>query len=167
MSKKFRVLRSALSGSVVAVPLGPVIYVFLVVGALLVFAIAAAFVGTETFRLGHTPTAAIFDLDEAVLVVGDGLSDTAAAGLTYDEVRVLLTFSLEHLQSKGLTAMPGEEIDRGDDAPPVVVADDDAVAVVLGRADAEGLAVTDDAVLEVLDLLLAHLADIGAVGPLA
>ena len=35
--------------------------------ALLVFAIAAAFVGSEAFRLGHTPTTAVFDLDEAVL----------------------------------------------------------------------------------------------------
>ena len=44
-------------------------------------------------------------------------------------------------------------------------ADDDAVAVVLGRADDVGLEVTDGAVLQVLDLLLAHLIDIGAVGP--
>lgn len=139
-------------------------WVFLVVGALVVFAIAAAFVGTEAFKLGHTPTTTIFDLDEAVQFVGEGLRDETASGLTFDEVRVLITFSLEHFRSKGITAMPGEELDL-DGEGPIVVADDDAVAVVLGRADEVGLEVTDSAVLEVLDLLLAHLVDIGAVGP--
>ena len=139
---------------------------FVVVGAVVVFAIAAAFVGTEAFRLGHTPTTAIFDLDEAVFVVGDGLRDETAAGLTYDEVRQLITFSLEHLRAKGVSAMPGEELTLEETGPPVVIADDDAVAVVLGRADDAGMEVTDVAVLEVLDLLLAHLVEIGAVGPL-
>ncbi len=141
------------------------ILVFLVIGALLVFAIAAAFVGTEAFRLGHTPTTAVFDLDEAVSYVADGLTDEAAAGLTFDEVRSLITFSLEHLRAKGISAMPGEEIDFDALGPPVVVADDDAVAVVLGRADEQDMVVTDAGVLQVLDLLLAHLVEIGAVGP--
>jgi len=139
-------------------------WAFAVVGALLVFAIAAAFVGRETFRLGHTPTTAIFDLDEAVLHVAEGLSDDAARGLTMDEVRELIRFSLDHLRAKGLTAMPGEEL-TFEGGPPVVVADDDAVAVVLGRADEVGMEVTDVAVVEVLDLLLDHLVEIGAVGP--
>lgn len=140
-------------------------WVFVVVGAAVVFAIAAAFVGTEAFRLGHTPTSAIFDLDEAVLVVGDGLAEETAAGLTYDEVRQLIRFALDHFGSEGLSAMPGEELAPAVDGPPVVIADDDAVAVVLGRADEHGLEITDEAVLEVLDLLLAHLVEIGAVGP--
>ncbi len=141
-----------------------VIVVFAVVGALLVFAIAAAFVGTEAFRLGHTPETAIFDTDEAVLYVAEHLSDEAAVGLTMDEVHDLILFSLDHLRAKGVTAMPGEELDLRE-GPPVVVADDDAVAVVLGQADAAGMEVTDVAVLEVLDLLLEHLVQIGAVGP--
>lgn len=142
-------------------------WVFFVVGSLIVFAIAAAFVGTEAFRLGHTPTTTVFDLDEAVSAVADGLRDETAAGLTYDEVRDLIRYSLEHLRSKGITAMPGEEIGLEGDGPPVVVADDDAVAVVLGRADEDGMVVSDEGVLEVLDLLLAHLVEIGAVGPAA
>jgi len=142
-----------------------VAWVFFVVGSLIVFAIAAAFVGTETFRLGHTPTTTVFDLDEAVSAVADGLRDETAAGLTYDEVRDLIGYSLEHLRSKGITAMPGEEIGLEVEGPPVVVADDDAVAVVLGRADEDGMVVSDEGVLEVLDLLLAHLVEIGAVGP--
>jgi hypothetical protein len=140
------------------------VWVFAVVGALLVFAIAAAFVGREAFRLGHTPSATIFDLDEAVLHVAEHLSDDAARGLTMDEVHDLILFSLDHLRAKGLTAMPGEELAVGE-GPPVVVADDDAVAIVLGQADDAGMEVTDVAVVEVLDLLLDHLVQIGAVGP--
>ena len=140
-------------------------FLFFLVGAVLVFAIAAAFVGSEAFRLGHTPTTTVFDLDEAVEAVAEGLRDESAAGLTYDEVRDLIRFALEHFRSKGISAMPGEEIGLMADGPPVVVADDDAVAVVLGRADDAGMVVTDDAVLEVLDLLLRHLVAIGAVGP--
>ncbi len=140
------------------------IFVFAVVGAALVFAIAAAFVGSEAFRLGHTPTTAVFDLDEAVDHVARGLGDDAARGLTMDEVRQLIRFSLDHFHAKGVSVLPGEEYDAGDGAP-VVVADDDAVAVVLGRADEAEMVVTDTAVLEVLDLLLDHLVQIGAVGP--
>lgn len=140
------------------------VLVFAVVGALLVFAIAAAFVGSEAFRLGHTPTTTVFDLDEAVLHVAENLSVESAMGLTMDEVRELIRFSLEHLRSRGLSAMPGEELDLVERAP-VVLADDEAVAVVLGRADEAGMEVTDVAVLEVLDLLLDHLVRIGAVGP--
>ncbi|MFP5580104.1 MAG: hypothetical protein ACLGIZ_17980 [Acidimicrobiia bacterium] len=140
------------------------ILVFVVVGALLVFAIAAAFVGSEAFRLGHTPTTTVFDLDEAVLHVAENLSVESAMGLTMEEVRDLIRFSLEHLRSRGLSAMPGEELDLVERAP-VVLADDEAVAVVLGRADEVGMEVTDVAVYEVLGLLLDHLVRIGAVGP--
>ncbi len=143
------------------------IWLIAVIGAVVVFAIAATFVGSEAFRLGHTPTSTVFDLDEAVAAVADGLRDDTAAGLTYDEVRALIRFSLDHLRSKGISALPGEELAYDDAGPPVVVADDDAVAIVLGRADDAGMVVTDDAVLEVLDLLLSHLVEIGAVGPVA
>ena len=141
------------------------VLVFAIVGALLVFAIAAAFVGSETFRLGHTPTTTVFDMDEAVIHVAENLSVESAMGLTMDEVKRLIEFSLQHLRSRGLSAMPGEDIDHDVERAPVVVADDEAVAVVLGKADEAGMEVTDVAVYEVLDLLLGHLVEIGAVGP--
>lgn len=141
------------------------VFVFIVVGALLVFAIAAAIVGSEAFRLGHTPTSTIFDMDEAVIHVAENLTVESAMGLTMDEVKQLIQFSLEHLRTRGLSAMPGEDLDHDVERAPVVVADDEAVAVVLGRADEVGMEVTDVAVYEVLDLLLGHLVEIGAVGP--
>ena len=85
-------------------------WVFLVVGALLVFAIAAAFVGSEAFRLGHETKSAIFDVDEAVQEVGDALPEDVQARLTYDEVHRLILATLRHLEDKGLAALPGDDV---------------------------------------------------------
>ena len=137
-------------------------WVFLVVGAALVFAIAAAFVGSETFRLGHETKSAIFDVDEAVQEVGNGLPEDVQARLTYDEVRQLILATLHHLEGKGLAALPGDEVQTPEE---VVVAEDDAVAVVLGAVDLEGLEVSDEDAYEVIHALLAHLDRIGALGP--
>jgi hypothetical protein len=147
-----------------------VVWIFAVMAALLVFAIAAATVGREAFRLGHQPPPTIFDLDEAVEVVADGLPSDAQARLTYDEVRHLIRAELDHLRSKGLFALPGEDVAvavDGDGQGDVVVADDEAVAVVLGAAEEAGLDVTDGDVYLVISGLHEHLADIGAVGPRA
>jgi hypothetical protein len=139
-----------------------------VLGALAVFAIAAAFVGSEAFRLGHETPAAIFDLDEAVQEVGDRLAEATQARVTYDEVRELILATLDHLRGKGIGALPGEDVvpamERLED---VVVADDDAVAVVLGAVDNEGLDVSDEDAYEVIRALLGYLDHIGALGPRA
>jgi hypothetical protein len=142
-----------------------VAWVFLLVGTLLVFAIAAAFVGSETFRLGHETPSAIFDMDEALQEVGDALPDEVQARLTYDELRRLILASLQHLESKGLTAAPGRDVRVIGERAEVVVADEDAVAVVLGAVDNEGLEVSDEDAYEVIRGLLAYLGRIGALGP--
>ncbi|MFZ6005460.1 MAG: hypothetical protein ACOYXM_16175 [Actinomycetota bacterium] len=141
-------------------------WVFLAIGVLLVFAIAAAFVGSEAFRLGHEAPAAIFDLDEAVYFVAEDLSPDAQARVTYDDVRRLVLAALDHLRSKGLGALPGEDVLRGLDRD-VVVADDEVLAVALGAVDATALEVDDDDAAEVVRALLRHLDQIGAFGPRA
>ncbi len=140
-------------------------WVFLVIGVVAVFAVAAAFVGSEAFRLGHETPAAIFDLDEAVDAVSDGLTADAQARLTYDEVRQLILAVLDHLRSKGIGALPGEEVRQTTDE--VIVDDDDALAVAIGSIDRQGLDVTDDDAAEVIHGLLRHLEAIGALGPRA
>ena len=142
-------------------------WIFLVVAAAAVFAIAAAFVGSEAFRLGHETPAAIFDLDEAVAAVADALPEGAQARLTYDELRQLILAVLAHLENKGLTAKPGEDVRVIGERDEVVIAEDDAVAVVLGAVDNEGLDVADEDAYEVIRALLAHLERIGALGPRA
>jgi hypothetical protein len=143
-----------------------VVWLFAVVAAVLVFAIAAATVGREAFRLGHQPPPAIFDLEEAVASVAEALPFEAQARLSYDDVRQLILAALDHLESTGVLAGPGGEVPLpGGDTPAVVLADDDAVAVVLGRAEEAGLDVTDDDVYQVITALHGYLAEIGAVGP--
>lgn len=142
-------------------------WIFLVVGALLVFAIAAVFVGSEAFRLGHETPSAIFDLDEALQEVGDALPEAVQARLTYDEVRRLIAASLQHLEAKGLAAPPGRDVRVIGERDEVVVADEDAVAVVLGAVDKEGLEVSDEDAYEVIRGLLGYLDRIGARGPRA
>lgn len=141
------------------------IIVFVALAGVLVFVIAATFVGSEAFRLGHETPAAIFDVDEAVEEVGASLPDASQARLTYAEVRALIVATLGHLRSKGLTALPGEDVDLTGSRPEVTVADDDAVAVVLGAVESQGLDVTDEDAFEVIQALLAHLGRIGALGP--
>jgi len=144
-----------------------VTWLYALMAVVLVLAIAAAFVGTETFRLGHETPAAIFDLDEAVASVGDGLPPDAQGRLSFDEVRALIVATLEHLRSEGLTALPGEDLPRGVDQPEVVVSEDEALAVVLGSVEVEGLEVTDADAAHVIQGLLRHLGEIGALGPRA
>jgi hypothetical protein len=144
-----------------------VLWLFLVIGGLLVFAIAAAFVGSEAFRLGHETPSAIFDMDEALQEVGDALSDEVQARLTYDELRRLIAAALAHLESKGLAAPPGRDVRVIGERDEVVVAEDDAVAAALGAVDREGLEVADEDAYEVIRALLAHLDRIGALGPRA
>lgn len=142
-------------------------WIALVVGAVLVFAIAAAFVGSEAFRLGHETPAAIFDVDDATREVGDGLPDRVQAQLTYDEVKQLILASLSHLESKGLAAAPGRDERVIGERPEVVVADEDTVAVVLAAVDNRGLDVTDEDAYLVIQGLLGYLGRIGALGPRA
>jgi hypothetical protein len=144
-----------------------VAWIVVVVGALLVFAIAAAFVGSETFRLGHQTPAAIFDLEEAVEAVGDRLPFDSQARLTYPEVRQLVLASLTLLRSRGIGALPGEEVRPPAPGQEVVIGDDEAVAVVLGAVEAEGLDVADEDAFEVIRGLLWYLDHIGALGPQA
>ena len=132
------------------------------VTAAAVFAVAAATVGREAFRLGHQPPATIFDLEEAVHFVADDLPEDAQARLTYDEVRELVLAELDHLNDEGVFAYPGEEPSVTPDGD-VVINEDDAAALML----AEGLDVLDDDVVLVVDGLHRYLADIGAIGPKA
>lgn len=144
----------------------PVVWLFFLIGAVLVFAIAAGTVGREAFRLGHQPPPTIFDLDEAVAQVADALPFESQARLSYDEVRQLILAALDHLERAGVLAEPGHDVSLTDGhTPDVVLADDDAVAVVMGHAEAAGLDVTDDDVYHVIAGLHGYLAEIGAVGP--
>lgn len=96
-------------------------------------------------------------------MVADGLAPEPAARLTYDEVREIIRWYLDDLAAKGLAPQPGTEVSG--DTPAVTLADDDAVARVIGRAEQAGIDVDDGDVFTVVGLLMEHLVAIGAVGP--
>jgi hypothetical protein len=147
-----------------------VIWIFFVLAALVVFVVAAVTVGREAFRLGHQPPPTIFDLDEAVDFVGDDLPDDAQSRLTYDEVRVLVAAQLDLLRARGVLADPGHDLPVGSNGQterPVVIADDDAVASLLGEVEEQDLHVDDHDVFLVVSSLNRYLEAIGAIGPTA
>ena len=67
----------------------------------------------------------------------------------------------------GMAAAPGRDERIIGERPEVVVADEDAVAVVLGAVERDGLEVADDDAYAIIQALLSHLQRIGALGPLA
>jgi hypothetical protein len=135
---------------------------FVVLGAVVVFVIAAVVIGREASRLGHEPRSAVIDVDEAIEHVADHLDEEHAARVTYDEVRQIVRAYLDHLRRRGVSAPPGRELPSG--TGPVVV-DDDALAAALERVDDTELDLTDTDVLAVVDLIVDYLATVGAVGP--
>ena len=150
-----------------------VVWIFVVLAAVGVFVIAAVTVGREAFRLGHQPPPTVLDVDEAVHFVADDLPGEAQGRLTYDEVRTLVAAQLDLLRARGVLARPGEELAAGTNGetgrgePPVVIADDDAVATLLGEVEDHEIDVDDHDVFLVVSSLNRYLASIGAVGPTA
>jgi hypothetical protein len=134
--------------------------VLIVVAVVAVVVIALVAVGREAFTLGAQPKQAHFDLEEAVEFVADRLPEEVTARLSFDDVRSLLRWHLEYLRDRGVPVRR-DQAGRGG---PVVVEDDEGIAFVLGRADEDGLDVTDTEVAFVLDAELAYFEAIGAIG---
>jgi hypothetical protein len=135
-----------------------VVLIVLAVVAVVVIALVA--VGREAFTLGAQPKQAHFDLEEAVEFVADRLPDEVTARLSFDDVRSLLRWHLEYLRDRGVPVRR----DQAGGGGPVVVEDDEGIAFVLGRADEDGMDVTDTEVAFVLDAELAYFEAIGAIG---
>ena len=149
-----------------SLPSGAVVLVvvILVLAAVTVFGIAAVTVGREAHRLDAVAPRAVYVLDEAVEYVSDELPGAAQARLTPDEVRTLLRAHMAQMRSKGL--QPPVAVDQVQEiVDPVVVDETDAVAYLIDQAERLHIDVTDEDVAHVVDVQLAYLAAIGAVGP--
>lgn len=136
-------------------------WLFVVIGALLVVAIALVVVGRVTAELAAAPPRSYFDVDEAVQFVADRLSDETTAQLSYADVQALIEAHLAYLADRGVAAdSEAEAVPSG----PLVADVDEGLAFVLGRASEAGLEVTDEQVVEVLEVQAEYLAAIGAIG---
>jgi hypothetical protein len=144
-----------------------VIWVFVAVAALAVFAIAAGAVGREAHRLDAIAPRAVYQLDEAVDFVADRLPDASQARLTPAEVETLLLAHLRWMHENGL--QPDKAVDaqqRIDDD--VIVTEDALVAYLLAAADDGDVELLDDVdAVNVVEAHLEYFAAIGAVGPQA
>lgn len=141
-----------------------------VIAALVVFAIAAATVGTVTARLAAQPPATVLKVDQATEWIADRLPFEVAAQLTHDDVTRILRWHLDYFDDIGLASEFGEEL-AGEVVPPdhapVIAEDDASVDYVVQRAMAEGADLTPLQVVVVLDLQMRYLEEIGAIGPRA
>lgn len=142
-------------------------WVFAVVAALLVFAIAAGTIGREARRLDAIAPRSVYALDEAVDFVADRLPPDSQARLTPAEVEQLLIAHLRWLHEQGL--QPDKAVDaRQAIDERVLVTEDALVAYLLGAAAEMGVELLDDVdAVNVVDAHLAYFDAIGAVGPQA
>jgi hypothetical protein len=141
--------------------------VFIVVAAVLVFAIASVTIGREARRLDAVAPRAVYEIDEATEFVADRLPPDTQARLTYEELRKLLVLHMRWLHANGL--QPSNVVDRRQDIDDVVVVGEETLtAFLLGQAEGARIEVLDD--VDVVHVVRAHLAyfdAIGAVGPSA
>lgn len=137
--------------------------VFVVVAAIVVIAIGLIAVGAVTGRLADEPARSVFDLDEAVQYVADRLPDDVTASLSYDDVGSIIAWHLDYLEQKGVAGESDHDLESLPQGP-VVTADDEAVAYVIGRANDVGTELDDVHVFEVLAAEQDYLRAIGAIG---
>lgn len=139
------------------------VWLFVVLIAVAVVVVALVVVGRITGELATQPRSTVVDLDEAVVWVGDHLSDDTTAQVSYDDVRSVLGWYLDYLTDKEV-ARSGE----GTPFPsgPLLATEDEALAWVLGqlaRSGDDAPALTDEQVVEICDTHRAYLVAIGAV----
>ena len=139
----------------------------LLVTALLVIGlacgIAAWFVIREAGRMATEPPPPVFDMDEAYDWVVEHVPDDVAATLTPEDVRRILDFQLEFFQRRGVASNGSTAHPPGD----VVVGGAETVDYILGRAMETGESYLPEQVHAVIEVQLAYLREIGAVGPQA
>ena len=137
------------------------IVVFIILSAVAVLIIGLLAVGRLAGQLAEQPRPALYDRAEAVDFVADRLPDDVTAQLSYDELAQLLQWHLDYLEELGVARAQGvEHVASG----PLVAAEDDALAFVIGRATDAGLAVEDVTVVQVIDCNEKYLEAIGAIG---
>lgn len=136
--------------------------VWIILGAIGTFLIAAVSIGAVSGSLAQRPRRSVYDIEEAVEFVADHLPGDVTAVVTFDDVEQVLLFHCDYLEEKGI-ASPKAADDIGSEL--VVVPDDEPIAFVLGAVEKQGLDLTDEQVLAILDAETLYYEAIGAFGP--
>ena len=153
------------------------LWLFGLLGLVIVVVIALVALGRETARLSGEARPAVFDVSQAVDFIADRLPVDAQARLSHDDVRWILLADADLLEDATRPLDEDEDeveddpvelaelVVSGDDEHDRVVDEDHALARLLALADASGRDLLDEDVLAVLDARLAYLEAIGAIGP--
>ena len=161
---RWRGFPTGFATSLGGVTVGTVIVI--VIGAVLVFGLAALVIGREARRLDAIAPRAVYIDAEAVDYVAATLTPEAQARVTPEELSELLRAHMYWLWKRGLQPTKAvderQHIDR-----PVVLDDIGATGYLIGESERLGIAVDDDAIAQIVDGHLAYLDAIGAVGPTA
>ena len=137
-----------------------------VIGAVVVVAIAIGAIGRVSDQLAHVTATAVYDLGEAVEHVADRLPERLSAKLSHDDVEQILRWRLNHLREDGLaTTGLADEVARQPGADIRVTSDDDVIDAVVRDAAGSERDIDELDVVVVLDLERGYLESIGAVGP--
>jgi hypothetical protein len=137
-------------------------WLWIAVGVVCTFLIAAVSVGVVSGSLAQRPRRSVYDLEEAVDFVADRLPEELTAEVSYDEVRSVLLFHCDYLAAKGVASERTAD-DIG--SALVVVPDDEPIAYILGRVSDAELALRDEDVVTILDVETQYYEAIGAIGP--
>ncbi len=137
--------------------------IFLVVGAVLVVAIALVAVGRVVAGTAGRSRPAVYELPAAVEWIADRLPHEVTARVSYDDVGHVLRWHLEWFSDLGMASKHGEEI-GGDASGDTggVAAEDAAIDAVVARSLTSGGPDPIDVVC-ILDLQMRYLEAIGAL----
>lgn len=141
------------------------LWLFALVGLVMVVVIGLVVLGRETARLATSARTAVFDLAQAVEFIADRLPADAQARLTHDDVRWILLADADHIEERSDPLGDGDGEDDGIPGFGPIVDEDAAVARILIVADGSGRDLADEDVAAVLDGRSAYLRAIGAIGP--
>ena len=142
--------------------------VFVLIAAVIVFAIATATVGTVVARLADAPRPTVLKVDESVDWIAERLPFEIAAEISHDDVRRILDWHLDYFAEVGLVTDHGQElggaaVPRGHSA--VIGSTDESIDYVVSRALALDSELTSLHVVVVLDKQMEYWQEIGAIGP--
>ncbi len=140
------------------------IWIFVVIGAVLVVLIGLLFIGASTDLLARMPRQSVFHLPEAVDWVADRLPAEVAAEVSYEDVSRILIWHLDYLDQ---LEVPVRDSDASELERTVVAEEDEAVVHALACAAEEGIEIDPVHITVVLDLAAGYLQAIGAVGDVA
>ena len=143
------------------------IWLFSLVGVILVVAVGFVAVGSAVGRLERSASPAVFEVDDAVDWVAERLPGEAAEVLRRDEVVELVVWWLEFVAGAGLATEYGQELGEEALCPTdgTTVADLDAAIDYVGARSLDRSEPLDElAVVVVLDLLVTYLVEVGVIG---